>query len=78
MDFQTGHMDYNPSFPLVLKCIFCYDFISIFFIGIQYMIHDGKKNELKKKSTKFLTNHGSDICSIRFKDMRIIHFFGLF
>jgi hypothetical protein len=42
------------------------------------MIHDGKKNELKKKSTKFLTNHGSDICSIRFKDMRIIHFFGLF
>jgi hypothetical protein len=28
-----------------------------FFIGIQYMIHDGeKKNGLKKKSTKNLTN----------------------
>jgi hypothetical protein len=37
-------MDYNPSFELTFKCIFCYDFISIFFIGIQYMIHDGEKN----------------------------------
>jgi hypothetical protein len=27
-----------------------------FFIGIQYMIHDGKKNELKKITTKTLMN----------------------
>jgi hypothetical protein len=26
------------------------------FIKIQYMIHDGEKNGLKKKLTKFLTN----------------------
>jgi len=37
-------MDYNMGFALTFKCNFCYDFISIFFIGTQYMIHDGKKN----------------------------------
>jgi hypothetical protein len=37
-------MDYNLSSTLVFKSIFHYDFISVFFIGIQYMIHDGKKN----------------------------------
>jgi hypothetical protein len=49
-------MDYNIGFALTFKCIFCYDFISIFFIGTQYMIHDGKKNGLKKNLTKNLTN----------------------
>jgi hypothetical protein len=56
MDFLNGHMDHNPSFALALKCMFCYDFISIFFIGIHYMIHDGKKYELEKNTTKTLTN----------------------
>jgi hypothetical protein len=42
-------MDYNMGFALTFKCIFYYDFISIFFIGTQYMIHDGKKNMDWKK-----------------------------
>jgi hypothetical protein len=41
---------------LTFKCIFCYDFISIFFIWTQYMIHDEKKYELKKITTKNLVN----------------------
>jgi len=36
-------MDYILGFTLTFKCTFCYDFISIFFIRTQYMIHDGKK-----------------------------------
>jgi hypothetical protein len=43
MDFLNGNMDYNLDSELTFKCIFCYDFISIFFIRIQYMIHDEKK-----------------------------------
>jgi hypothetical protein len=39
MDFLNGHMEYDMGSTL---CIFCYDFISIFFIGTQYMKHDGK------------------------------------
>jgi len=46
-------MDYNLGFALTFKCIFCYDFISIFFIGLQYMIHDGKKKMDWKKLQKF-------------------------
>jgi hypothetical protein len=45
-------MDYNMGFALTFKCIFHYDFISIFFIKIQYMIHDGKKDGLKKITIK--------------------------
>jgi hypothetical protein len=57
MDFLNGHMDYNLGFALTFKYIFCYDFISIFFIGIQYMIHDGKnEHELKKITMKNLVN----------------------
>jgi hypothetical protein len=57
MDLKNGHMDYNLGYALVFKCIFCYDFISIFFIGTQYMIHDGKKEmDLKKITTQTLTN----------------------
>jgi len=37
-------MDYNMSSTLIFKSILCYDFISMVFIGIQYMIHDGKTN----------------------------------
>jgi hypothetical protein len=38
-------MDYNLGSKLAFKCIFCYDkFISIFFLGTQYMIHDEKTN----------------------------------
>jgi hypothetical protein len=36
-------MAYNLNSTLVFKCIFCYDFILVFFIGTQYMTHDGKK-----------------------------------
>jgi hypothetical protein len=32
--------------------IFCYDFISIFFIGTQYMMFDGKKKWIEKKYNK--------------------------
>ncbi len=55
MDFLNGHMDYSLGSTLVFKCTFYYDFISIFFIGIQYMVHDRKTNmDLKKKYyTKF-------------------------
>ncbi len=56
MDFKNGHMDYILGFTLTFKCIFYYDFISIFFIGIQYIIHDRKKYGLKKITTKSLTN----------------------
>ncbi len=56
MDFSSGHMDYNLGSALTFKYIFCYDFISIFFIGTQYMVHDGKKYELKKNTTKNLMN----------------------
>jgi hypothetical protein len=34
-------MDYVMGFALTFKCIFCYDFISMFFIRTQYMINDG-------------------------------------
>jgi hypothetical protein len=37
-------MDYGLGSTLVVKWIFCYDFISIFFIRTQYMILDVKKN----------------------------------
>jgi hypothetical protein len=37
---------------LTFKCIFCYDFISIFFIGTRYMIHDGKKRWNEKNYSK--------------------------
>jgi len=52
-------MDYNLGFALTFKCIFCYDFISLFFIGTQYMIHDGKKIGLKKITTKTLTKNNN-------------------
>jgi hypothetical protein len=35
-------MDCNLGFALALKCIFSYDFISIFCIGTQKMMHNGK------------------------------------
>ncbi len=40
---------------LIFKCIFNYDFISIFFIGTQYMILMGKKIWIEKITIKFLT-----------------------
>jgi hypothetical protein len=46
-------MDYVLGFALTFKCIFCYDFISIFFIGT---IHDRKKNGLKKIMMEKITN----------------------
>jgi hypothetical protein len=46
-------MDYNIGSTLTFKCIFCYDkFISIFFLGSQYMVHDGKNNMNWKKLQK--------------------------
>jgi hypothetical protein len=56
MDFSSGNMDYNMGSTLTFKCIFYYDFISIFFLRIQYIVHDGKKYELKKITTKTLMN----------------------
>jgi hypothetical protein len=44
MDFLNEHMDYGLGYALTIKCISCYDFISIFFVGTQYMIFDGKEN----------------------------------
>jgi hypothetical protein len=49
-------MNYNMGFALIFKCIFYYDFISIFFIGTQHIIHDGKKYGLKKNATNTLAN----------------------
>jgi nitrate reductase gamma subunit len=46
-------MDSNLGSTLAFKCIFCYDFISIFFIGTQYMIHDGKKKWIEKNYQMF-------------------------
>jgi hypothetical protein len=45
-------MDYGMGSALTFKCIFCYDFISIYFIGTQYMILDGKKIWIEKKYNK--------------------------
>jgi hypothetical protein len=39
------HMDYNLGSTLTFKCTFCYDFISIFLISIQYTTHDEKKKK---------------------------------
>ncbi len=52
MDLKSGHMDYNLGSMLTFKCIFCYDFISIIFIGIQYVIHDGKNKWIEKNYNK--------------------------
>jgi hypothetical protein len=41
-------MDYDLGSILTFKCIFGYDFISIFVIGTQYMIHDEKKIWIEK------------------------------
>jgi hypothetical protein len=50
-------MDYNLGSALTFKCTFYYDFMSIFFTGTQYMIHDGKKkNWIEKNYNKILTN----------------------
>jgi len=49
-------MDYNMGFALSFKCFFFNDYISIFYIQTQYMIHDGKKKWIEKKITKILTN----------------------
>jgi hypothetical protein len=46
-------MDYVLGSALTFKCIFCYDFISIFFIETQYW---EKKNGFKKITIKSLTN----------------------
>ncbi len=45
-------MDYGLRYALAFKCIFCYDFISIFFIRTQYMILDGKKIWIQKNYNK--------------------------
>jgi hypothetical protein len=46
-------MDYTMGSVLAFKCIFSYDFISIFVINTQYMIHDGKKMIEKKYNRNF-------------------------
>jgi hypothetical protein len=50
-------MDYSRVQHAHSKCIFYYDFISIFFKGTQYVIHDNeKKYGLKRITTKKFTN----------------------
>jgi hypothetical protein len=44
-------MDYILGFGLTFKCIFHYDFISMFIIGTQHMIYDGKKIWIEKITT---------------------------
>jgi hypothetical protein len=39
-------MDYNMVSILTFKFIFCHDFISIFVIGTQYMIHDDGEKKM--------------------------------
>jgi hypothetical protein len=51
-------MDYILGYALTFKCIFHYDFISIFIIGTQYMIHDGKKIWIEKNyNMQSIRNH---------------------
>jgi hypothetical protein len=45
-------MNYILGVALTFKCIFYYDFISIFFIETQYMIHDGEKKWIEKNYKK--------------------------
>jgi len=45
-------MDYSLGFALAFKWVFYYDFILVFFIGIEYMIHDWKKMDCKKLQQK--------------------------
>jgi hypothetical protein len=44
-------MDYILGFALTFKSIFHYDFISMFIIGIPYMIFDGKQIWIEKITT---------------------------
>jgi hypothetical protein len=60
-------MEYSLGFALTFKCIFYYDFISIFFIGIQYIIHDGKNIWIEKNYNKNSNQQITmDFCMIRF------------
>jgi hypothetical protein len=45
-------MDYSIGCALTFKCIHYYDFISIFFMWTQYMIHDGEKIWIENKCNK--------------------------
>jgi hypothetical protein len=40
----SEYMDYNLGSTLTFKCIFCYDFISIFLISTQYIKNHWNKN----------------------------------
>jgi len=46
-------MDYNLGSILSFKCIFCYDFISMFFIGTQYIIYGKIYMDWKKLQQNF-------------------------
>jgi len=49
-------MDYNVGFELIFKCFFFMISFQYFYIGSQYMIHDGeKKNGLKNITKNNLT-----------------------
>ncbi len=73
-------MDYNLGFILAFKCIFCYDFISIFVINTQYMIDDGKKIWIEKNYNRnFNQQITMDFLMTRFglsfKSPNLGHFF---
>jgi hypothetical protein len=48
----SGHIDYNLESKLTFKCISCYDFILIYFVMKQYMMHDEKKKWIEKHYNK--------------------------
>jgi hypothetical protein len=65
MDFKGGHMEYSLDYALTFKCIFSYDFISIFVLGTQYIIHDGNKQWIEKNyNTKSNQQITMDFCMI--------------
>jgi hypothetical protein len=59
-------MDYDLGFVLTFRCIFCYDFISIFVIGTQYMIHDGEKIWIEKKYNRIFNQQTMDFLITKF------------
>jgi len=53
-------MDYNLGFALTFKCIFCHDFISMFFIGIQYIVY-GEIIWIEKNYNKNLSTNNYEL-----------------
>jgi len=59
-------MDYNIGYALTFKCIFCYDFNSMFFIGTQYIIYGNTYMNWKKLQQNFNQQIIMDFWIIKF------------